>query len=70
MNVNTSEVQPLKLWELLLLNHLFTKYSMMLFGVTASGQQRPDDFTVNIQEVFWPESHSRRAAVFSINGVA
>lgn len=66
LNPGTREGQPLKLWELPLQKHPFRKSSTLLFGEAGSGQGRPADLTVNIQELlFWPESPSRSAAVFS-----
>lgn len=38
---------------------------MLLFGEARGEQRGPADLAVNIQELFWPESPPRRAAVFS-----
>lgn len=65
MNPGTREGQPLKLWELWLQKHPFRKSSVLLFGEAGGEQQGPADLAVNIQELFWPESPPRRAAVFS-----
>lgn len=65
MNPDTREGQPQKLWVLRLQKHPFRKSSMLLFSEAGGEQRGPADLAVNIQELSWPESPPRRAAVFS-----